>query len=165
VLSRLAAFSSQCSLRASRKAVIVAKHGSTEVIVSLTASPGGAAKIITPYVDTISGIAVEAITQQTNPFGSASESHTPVGVTKTPDIVLSGLYDDTADVGSWTVLKPLAADIAPASVGRVLVITAVTGNTFTITVHLVKMETQLKNSGLTSYAATLRQAGAGVWSA
>ena len=143
----------------------MAKYGSSVVVVSLTASPGGAAKIITPYVDTISGIAVEAITQQTNPFGSATESHTPVGVTKVPDIVLSGKYDDVADVGSWTVLKPLAADFAPASVGRVLVITAVTGNTFTITVHLVKMEVLLKNEGITEYAATLRQASAGVWSA
>jgi hypothetical protein len=142
----------------------MAKYGSSVVTVSLTDSPGGSTRLITPYVNTISGIAVEAITQQTNPFGTASEAHTPVGVTKTPDIVLSGFFDDTALVGSWTVLKPLAGDIAPSSVGRVLVILAATGATFTITVHLVKMEVLNKNGALTEYAATLRQAAAGVWS-
>ena len=143
----------------------MAKYGSSVVVVSLTEASQGTARIITPYVQTISGIAVEAITQQTNPFGSATESHTPVGVTRTPDIVLSGFYDDTASTGSWTVMKPAAADIAPASTGRTLVLTAVTGNTFTIAVHLVKMEVLCKNGNLTEYASTLRQMAAGTWSA
>jgi hypothetical protein len=142
----------------------VAKSGSSVVTVTIDASPGGAAKIITPYVDSISGLAIEAITQQTNPFGSTSEAHTPTGLVKTPDIVLSGLYDNVADVGSWTVLKQVAGDIAVASVGRVLVIVAATGATFTITVHLVKTEIITSNGALTRYATTLRQAGPGVWS-
>jgi hypothetical protein len=140
------------------------KHGSTEVTVTIAEAPGGTARIITPYVDSISGLAIESITQQTNPFGSTSEQHTPVGIVKTPDIVLSGLLDDTALVGSWTVLKQVAGDIAPASVGRILVIVAATGATFTITVHLVKTEVGPKNGALTTYATTLRQAGPGVWS-
>jgi len=142
----------------------MAKFGSTVVTVTIAASPGGAAKNITPYVTSISGLAIEAITQQTNPFGAASEQHTPTGSVKTPDIVLSGFFDDTADVGSWTVLKQVAGDIAPSSVGRILVILAATGATFTITVHLVKTEVLNKNGNLTEYATTLRQAGAGVWS-
>jgi hypothetical protein len=79
--------------------------------------------------------------------------------------VLSGFFDDTASTGSWTVMKPAAADIAPASTGRTLVLTAVTGNTFTIAVHLVKMEVLCKNGNLTEYASTLRQMAAGTWSA
>ena len=142
----------------------MAKFGSTVVTVTIAASPGGAAKNITPYVTSISGLAIEAITQQTNPFGAASEQHTPTGLVKTPDIVLSGFFDDTADVGSWTVLKQVAGDIAPSSVGRILVILAATGATFTITVHLVKTEITNKTGGLTEYATTLRQAGAGAWS-
>ena len=143
----------------------MAKWGSSTVIVSLSEVNQGTARVITPYVQSISGIAVEAITQQTNPFGTTSEAHTPVGVTKTPDIVLSGFYDDTASVGSWTVMKPAAADYAVGSTGRSLIITAVTSNTFTIIVHLVKMEIILKNQNLVEYACTLRQAGAGAWSA
>jgi hypothetical protein len=143
----------------------MAKYGSDVVAVTLTEASQGTARTITPYVQTISGIAVEAITQQTNPFGTASEGHTPTGMTKTPDIVLSGFYDDASNVGSWTVMKPAAADISPSSTGRTLVVTAVTGNTFTITVHLVKMEVILKNGSLCEYAATLRQMAAGAWSA
>jgi hypothetical protein len=109
-------------------------------------------------------LAIEALTQQTNPFGATSEQHTPTGLVKTPDIVLSGFYDDTADVGSWTVLKQVAGDIATGSVGRVLVIVAATAATFTVTVHLVKTEIILKNGSLVEYATTLRQKSAGVWS-
>ena len=143
----------------------MAKFGSDVVVITLTDASQGTARTITPYVQTISGIAVEAITQQTNPFGTASEAHTPVGMTKTPDIVLSGWYDNASNVGSWTVMKPAAADISPSSTGRTLAVTAVTGNTFTIAVHLVKMEVLCKNGALTEYAATLRQMGAGSWSA
>lgn len=142
----------------------MAKYGSSVVTVTINDAPGGTPRIITPYVNTISGIAVENITQQTNPFGTAFESHTPTGITRVPDIVLSGFFDDTATLGSWTVLKPNALDYAPASVGRVLVILAATGATFTITVHLVKTEVLNKNGNLTEYAATLRQKSAGVWS-
>jgi hypothetical protein len=83
---------------------------------------------------------------------------------KTPDIVLSGFFDDTADVGSWTVLKQVAGDIATASVGRILTILAATGATFTVTVHLVKTEVLAKNGALCEYATTLRQKSAGAWS-
>jgi len=143
----------------------MAKYGSATVAVSLSEVSQGTARIITPYVQTISGVAVEAITQQTNPFGTSSEAHSPTGVTKTPDIVLSGFYDDTDSVGSWTVMKPNATDYAVGSTGRSLIITAVTGNTFTIIVHIVKMEVIMKNGSLVEYACTLRQAGAGAWSA
>ncbi len=142
----------------------MAKYGSDVVVVTLSGSPGGAAKTITPYVSTISGLAVENLTQQSNPFGVASEAHTPTGMTKVPDIVLSGFYDDTADVGSWTVLHQTSADRAVGSVGRVLTVLACTGALFTITVHLVKSETLGKNGSLTEYATTLRQKSAGVWS-
>ena len=142
----------------------MAKYGSSVTTVSLTASPGGAAKLITPYVQQISGLAIEALTQETTPFGVAYQVNTPTGMTKVPDIVLSGFFDDTADVGSWTVLKQVAGDYAPASVGRQLIIVAATGATFTITVHLVKTEILCKIGGLTEYATTLRQMSAGVWS-
>ncbi len=143
----------------------MAKYGSSTVAITLTEVTQGTVRTITPYVQSISGIAVENITQQTNPFGTSSEAHTPTGMTKTPDIVLSGFYDDTAQSGSWTVMKPAAADYSPADTGRQLVVTAVTGNTFTINVRLVRMEITCKNGSLTEYACTLRQMGAGAWSA
>ena len=142
----------------------MAKFGSTVTTVTIAVSPGGAAKVITPYVDDISPLSIEALTEKTDPFGMVNEEYTPTGKTKVPDIILSGHYDTTADVGSWTVLKQVAGDYAPASVGRELVIVAATGATFTVTVHLVKTEIVAKNGSLCRYQTTLKQKSAGVWS-
>jgi hypothetical protein len=143
------------------------KHGPQEVTITIDDAPGGTPRIITPYVNTIGGVGVESITQATNPFGTTSEQHTPVGIDKTADIVISGFFDDTANVGPKAVFfnpSNWALDKATASVGRVLVILCATGLTFTITVHLVKAEIGLKKDGLTEYTATVRQKSAGVWS-
>jgi hypothetical protein len=142
----------------------MSKFSSTVVTVTLDDAPGGTPRIITPYVNTIGGLKIENLTQQTNPFGSSNESHTPTGMSKTPDIPISGFHDDTATLGSHVIFKPAAGDKSPASVGRVLVILAATGATFKITVHLVSYEVLNKNGALTEYVAVLRQKSAGVWS-
>jgi len=141
----------------------MAKHSPSEVVITIDDAPGGTPRVITPYVTSIGGIGVESITEQTNPFGVTSEEHTPIGITKTADIPISGFFDDTATVGPHVVFQVEAADISPASVGRVLAIVAATGKTFTITVHLVKYEVQLENNGLTKYQALVRQKSTGVW--
>lgn len=142
----------------------MAKHSPSEVTVTFDDAPGGTPRVITPYVTTIGGLSIESITQQTNPFGVTTESHTPVGITKVADITIGGFFDDTATTGPHVVFQIAAADIAPASVGRVLAIVAATGKTFTITVHLVKYEVGLKKDGLTEYTAVVRQKSSGVWS-
>jgi len=145
----------------------MAKHGQNEVTVTIDDAPGGTPRIITPYVTTIGNIGLESITQQTNPFGAASEQHSPVGLDKTADIPIGGFLDDTASVGPKAVFfnnTTWLLDKAPNSVGRVLVILAATSMTFTITVHLIKAELGLKRDGLTEYTATVRQKSNGVWS-
>lgn len=142
----------------------MAKFGPSVVTITFADSPGGTARIITPYVTSIGGLAIEAITQQTNPFGVTTESHTPIGLTKVSDIAIAGFFDDTATVGPHVVFQIAAADISPASVGRILTILAATAKTFTITVHLVKYEVMMKRDGLTEYSALVRQMTAGVWS-
>ena len=99
--------------------------------------------------------------------GSSSESHTPVGMDKVPDITITGFFDDTATVGPKVVFgtpATWALDKAPGSVGRVLAVLAATGATFTVTVHLVSYEVINKNGNLTEYAVVLRQKSTGVWS-
>jgi hypothetical protein len=140
----------------------MAKYGSASLVITFDDAPGGTPRIITPYVLTIGGVKVESITQQSNPFGTSNQSNTPVGVTKVDDIPMSGLFDDTAILGPHVMFKVQAADIAPASVGRVLVINT-GGGIFTITVHLVSYEVLAKNNNLTEYAALVRQKSAGVW--
>lgn len=146
----------------------MAKHGQDEVEISIEDAPGGTARDITPYVTAIGGVGLEAITQQTNPFGASSEEHTPVGLDRTPDITISGFYDDTASVGPAAVFfnpATWALDKASGSAGRELIITIATGKTFTVMVHVVKVEAGLKKDGLTEYTVTVRQKSAGVWSA
>ena len=145
----------------------MAKYGSSVVTVTIDDAPGGTPRNITPYVREIGGLKLESITQQSNPFGTTSEAHTPVGMDRTPDITISGFFDDTATLGPKVVFGTAATwalDRAPGSVGRVLTVLAATGATFTITVHLVSYEVMNKNGGLTEYAAVVRQKSAGVWS-
>lgn len=145
----------------------MAKSGSTVVTVTIDDAPGGTPRIITPYVTAIGGLSLEALTQQTNPFGASSEQHTPTGLDKTADIAISGFFDDTAILGPHVVFGTAATwalDKATGSVGRVLVILAATGKTFTVTVHLVKYEVMNKNGNLTEYSALVRQKSAGAWS-
>ena len=143
----------------------MSKHGSTEVVISIEDSPGGTLRVITPYVDTISGMGTESITQQTNPFGSTSEGNSPVGMTKSPDLVLGGLLDDTALVGSWTVLKPVAGDKAVSSVGRLVTVVPATGLSWSGHYHLIKTDPKVTNGKLTGYETTLRPADpfTGAW--
>lgn len=145
----------------------MAKHGQNEVIVTIDDAPGGTPRIITPYVNTIGNISIEAITQQTNPFGATSEEHSPVGLDRTPDIVIAGFYDDQALVGPKAVFFTPATwvlDKASGSVGRILAIQAATGLIFTVTIHLVKAEIVLKKENMTEYTALVRQKTAGIWS-
>ena len=145
----------------------MAMHGPQEVVVTIAESPGGAARIITPYVNTIGAVGLENLTQETMPFGTTSVQNTPVGIDKTADIAIAGFYDDTASVGPKAVFfnaTNWALDKASGSVGRILTILAATGLTFTITVHLVKAEIVLKKDGITEYNALVRQKSAGVWS-
>ncbi len=145
----------------------MAKYGPSTVSVAIEDSPGGTSRDITPYVRSIGGVAVESITVQSNPFGVGYESHTPIGVEKTPDIPISGFYDDTATTGIKAVFFTAATwalDKAPGSAGRELIIVCATGLTFTIHVHLVRVEAGPKTDGLTEYTALVRQMGQGVWS-
>jgi len=112
----------------------------------------------------LGGLKIENLTQQTNPFGSTAEAHSPTGVAKSADVTLGGFLDDTALVGSSVVLKVSAADRAVGSVGRILIVTIATGQVYTITVHNVSHDVIAKNGALTEYANVLRPAGLGVWS-
>jgi hypothetical protein len=141
------------------------KHGPTEVTVTVEDAPGGTGRLL-DHVDTINGLGLEAITEKSNPFGSAAEGNTPVGVTKSPDLTLSGLLTTTATVGTWTVLKQVAGDKAVNSVGRLVTIVAATGATWSGHYHLVKTEPMPGNDKLTRYQSLFRPAEPfdGAWS-
>jgi len=119
---------------------------------------------ITEFVTSIGGIGIEAITEQTNPFGVTSEEHTPVGLERTPDIALGGYFDDAVG-NAHAILQIKAADRSPASVGRALTILVASGFTFSVTVHIVNYTVTPERQGLTKFTAMLRQKSAGSWNA
>ena len=75
------------------------KYGSGSWQVQYDDAPGGSLTDVTAHVLTIGGIKVEQITEQSNPFGTTAEAHTPVGMQRVPDIPIEGFYDTTASSG------------------------------------------------------------------
>lgn len=129
----------------------MAKYGSASVTITMDDGPGGTGRVITPYVTSISGVKLEAITQQSNPFGVAWEQHTPTGVSKVPPITIQGFFDDTATVGPHVVF--IAPDDGPADLERSLVIVFGNSKTASMEGRLVSYEVLGKNGNLTEYAA------------
>lgn len=138
------------------------KYGSASLVITYDDGPGGTARTITPYVLTIGGIKKEAITQQTNPFGVAYQSHTPTGVTKVDDITITGIYDTTATSGPHVVFGD--PDDGPQDSTRTFTFAPGDSKTFTMETRLVSYQVTGKNGNLTEFEAVIRQAGDGVWS-
>lgn len=137
------------------------KYGSSSLVITYDDGPGGTARTITPYVLQIGGIKVEAITEQTNPFGTTSEAHTPTGMTRTPDIEIEGHFDTTATTGPHVVF--IAPDDGPQDSTRTFTFAPGDSKTFTMETRLVSYEVLAQNGNLTKYKAVIRQAAAGAW--
>jgi hypothetical protein len=142
-------------------AVVPGKYGSPSVAVSYDDGPGGTIRVITPFVTSIGGVKKEALTEQTNPFGVAFESHTPTGLSRVPDITIEGIWDTTATTGPHVVFG--TPDTDPQGATRTLIFAPGDSKTFTVETRLVDYEVLAQNGNLTKYKATVRQAGNGVW--
>jgi len=138
------------------------KQGSAQVVIQYDDAPGGTLRNMTAHILTIGGIKKEAITQQTNPFGTGNEAHTPVGVTRVPDITITGLFDSTLTTGPHVVFG--TPDTDPNGATRTLTFTPGDSKTFTMETRLVSYQVTGNNGNLTAYEAVIRQAGDGVWS-
>lgn len=140
----------------------MAKFGSSSVSVKVDDAPGGTLRDITAHVTTIGGIKKEQITEETSPFGTTNESHTPVGKHRVPDIPVEGFFDDTATTGPHVVLSD--PDDSPGDATRSFEFRPGGGKVFSMECRLVDYEVLGQNGNLTKYRATIRQAGAGTWS-
>lgn len=138
------------------------KYGSASVSISYDDAPGGVLRNVTAHVLSIGGVKKEALTEETSPFGTSNEAHTPTGKTRVPDISIEGLFDTTLTTGPHVVFGD--PDDGPQDATRTLVIVFGDAKTFTIETRLVDYEVVAQNGALTRYKATIRQAGDGVWS-
>jgi hypothetical protein len=138
------------------------KYGSASITISFDDAPGGTLRDMTQYILTMSGIKREAITQQTNPFGTSAEASTPTGMIKVPDITVTGIFDTTASTGPHVVFG--TPDTSPQAATRTLTVVFGDGKTATMESRLVSYEVIGKDGNLTEYSAVIRQAGDLVWS-
>jgi hypothetical protein len=138
----------------------MAKFGSASVTVTMDDS-GGTPRIITPFVQTMGGLKIETITQETNPFGGSAEKPDSVGVYKSITIPITGFFDNAATVGPHVVFGTISAAVGAAS--RTLAVNT-GGGTYTVECIVTGYEVLPKNGALTEYAATLQTVAVAVWS-
>lgn len=138
------------------------KYGSASVSISYDDGPGGTLRDVTAHVLSIGGIKVEAITQESSPFGVAYESHTPTGKHKLNDIEVMGRFDTTATTGPHVVFS--VPDDGPQDSTRTLTFIAGDSKTMTVETRLASYEILAQNGNLTDFKAVIRQAGAAAWS-
>jgi hypothetical protein len=137
-------------------------YGSTSVVVALDDS-SGTLRTLTPYVQTIGGLKLEAIQQMTASFGDAWEEHTPVGMSKVNPFTIGGFYDDTATTGPHVVCR--AIDSSPSASTRTLEVTfGGTNGKWTQEVRVISYEVKGKNGALTEYECVVQPTGSGAWS-
>lgn len=73
----------------------MAKYGSDDVTISID-NAGGTLTDITAHVTAIGGIKIEALTEETTPFGVANPTHAGTGMVEWAEFDLEGFYDDAA---------------------------------------------------------------------
>lgn len=138
------------------------KYGSADITITYDDGPGGTGRAVTSHVLSMGGVKIEQLTEQTNPFGTSNEAHTPVGMQRFPDVVFEGLFDTTATNGPHVVFG--TPDDGPQDSTRTLVIVFGDSKTLTVETRLVDYEVVGAVGALTRYRATVRQAGAAAWS-
>lgn len=134
----------------------MAKYGSPSIVVKIDDS-GGTPQDITQYVQTINGIEVEALTEESHPFGVAWVAALATGLKKMADVVIGGLYDDTITTGPDALLNALPA--GPATPTRTLEITYGGTKKTTVEVIIAKYVRTAVRGSLHRYEATLRPTG------
>jgi hypothetical protein len=137
------------------------KYGSASLAVSLDDAPGGTLRVITPHVREIGGIKVEAITEESNPFGTAWRGTTPTGTATIADVAIKGHFDTSATTGPHVVMG--TPDKNPQDATRTFVFAPGDGKTFTAECRLVSYEVIAENEKLTQYEAVIRFDGVGTW--
>lgn len=139
----------------------VGKQGSSGIVITYDDGPGGTPRTMTPFILSIGGIKIEQINEQSNPFGTSNEAHTPTGMQRVPDIEVEGHFDTTATTGPHVVFG--SPDSSPQGSTRTFTFSPGDSKTFTMETRLVSYEVLGQNGNLTRYKAVIRQAGAGAW--
>ena len=140
------------------------KYGIADVTVTLEDAPGGTARSIKEYIENGISAADFAEMVENTTLGDSWKTRIPTGVRDSDQLTIQGDWDTTATTGSHVVLRQVAADVSPQSVGRELVITFGDSKVWTRKVHLEKSTIKAQNGNVHKIEAVLTPTGAAVWS-
>jgi hypothetical protein len=135
----------------------MANYGQSSVVVAFDNS-GGTPVTMTAYVQTINGVSVESLMEQSDSFGDSWQEFLPVGVRKNGDITLDGLYDDTATTGPDAIFNAPAATVATTT--RTLTITFGGTKTYAVECYIKKYDRMVVRGKLHRYSVVLQPTGA-----
>lgn len=142
------------------------KHGSSEVTITCDDAQGGTPRAITPYVTTLGGLKITALTQVVTAFGDTWVRNSPTGLKRAEPITVTGFFDDTATVGPHIVFQTPDTTVYDGTTATSRTLTIVVGNskTFTVECILTDYAALPKNGNLTEYTATLMPVTSAAWS-
>ncbi len=104
------------------------------------------------YIQTISGLNIEALTQESHSFGDTWVEHLFTGIKKADDVTIRGIYDDTASTGPNVILIGIGDQ-------RTVEITWGSTKKSTFEAIIVSYERLAKLNELTMYECVLRPTG------
>jgi hypothetical protein len=136
----------------------MAKSTPADIVIEYD-NAGGALVDISQYVQTINGIEIEGILEETHTFGDSWEESLPVGIGKTGQIEIGGVYDDTGATGPDALFAGRIPE-TPASSTRTFKMTYVGAKTTSVETYLSKYTRNPDKNGLTKWKATLQPTGA-----
>ena len=137
------------------------KYGSQSVTITYDDGPGGTGRIVTGYMQTMSGVKISSALQASHAFGDSWEEHTPTGMMKMEPVTMHGQWDTTATTGPHVVF--IAPDDGPQDSTRTLVIVFGDSKTMTVETRLVSYEVLGINGNLTEFDAVIQPSGAAAW--
>ena len=120
---------------------------------------GGTPVDISQFVLSINEISVESAFEEVHSFGDQWEEWLPVGIGKSAQIELGGLYDDSGG-GPDDVFADRVPEVPGVTTTRTLTITWVGSKTTSFETYLVAYKRTPDRSALTKWSATLQPTGA-----
>jgi hypothetical protein len=134
----------------------MAKSTPADIVVSYD-DANGALQDISQYVQTLGGIEIENLIEETHTFGDSMEESTPVGIGRWAQVEIGGLYDDAN--GGPNDLFNAQLPTNPNSATRTLKIEWGNNHNTSVETILIKYTRQPDRSALTKFSATLQPVG------
>ncbi len=127
-----------------------------KIFVSTASNSNATVREISNYVDTFNGVALEALTQQSDAFGDSWVENLYVGVKKMDDMTMEGFYEDTAASSPHAIF----GDMAHLGNERNFEINHGASDLVNGKCLIAKYERLPKRGELTRFRVTLRPTGA-----